>query len=80
MSDNIRAILSSYTGTEIQAEFLDVVPDPKVSGVYAARVTHNEDVDEYLITLVDGEDPDDCVEECEFTQWPPHSGGVHCYV
>jgi hypothetical protein len=68
-------VLSEYTGRRILPTKVDVVPDPKVEGVYAVRVRGSRPFT-CLIANWDVEQ----VEDCEFTTWPPVSGALKFFV
>lgn len=68
--------IAAYTGRDVIT--LDVVPDPRTPGVFAARALvrrrklrkfHVEFLIRVPLHRVTAKD----LEECEFTQWPPTS-------
>lgn len=69
----IREDLEAYTGRRI-AE-LEAVPDPRVVDVWAVRVTRRGEEPIAFIWRFLGPDaePEDRLEEVEFTSWPPTS-------
>jgi hypothetical protein len=69
-NERIKQAIGDYTGLAVNE--LDVCPDPKVEGTYAARATLS---DGHVMTcLFIGEISTENLEEVEFTTWPPSSG------
>lgn len=68
--------LEAYIGELPPFEKMDLVPDPRIAKVFAAKLTINDKPFYFLVdlqNLVPGEPLESAIEEVEFTSWPPTS-------
>jgi hypothetical protein len=87
-ADVIKTWLAAQTSYDYRADpaTIEVVPDPRVTGTWAAQFTdlkYREPVQLLFVTGgetgSDAEVLDRCLEEVEFDSWPPVSGNLQFF-
>ncbi len=75
MKDKLEKAVRDYTGSQAMAVF-KYQQDPKVRGTWAIRMYIEGEFQDFLIQHANVSCTAADVEEVEFTQWPPTSGGL----